>query len=199
MTPNPFDSPGGGAGPIDELIPLLDAVLDGVAGPDQKRRLEELCGQYPECAHERDTAMAVRSALLAIGTPAAPPSVARAVFRAVRRRRMARFKSRVREGLDAIFGPAWRPALSLASAAVVFLTLFALFRPPQQPEAQTEYTAEEVQAAVEELRWALGYVGKVGKKTGLLIRDEIVEPHVMTPINKSLKAAIGDTHASSNP
>jgi anti-sigma factor RsiW len=199
MTSNPFDSPGGGTAPIDELMPLLDALLDGVAGPDEKRRLEELCAQFPECAREREVAMAMRSALESIGTPSAPPSVARSVFREVHRRKTARFKDRVREGLAAIFGPAWRPALSLASAAVVLLTLFALFRPPQQPEEQTEYTAEEVQAAVEELRWALGYVGKVGKKTGLLIRDEIVEPHVMSPINKSLKAAIGDTHPSPTP
>lgn len=198
MTTRPYNSSPDDLGPLDAALPLIEAVLDGTAHPDEERRLDELCARYPECARERDLAQSLRTAFSSLKTAPTPPSVTRSVFREIRRRRWLLIGNLLRGALIPTPTSRFRPALALASLAVAVVAVFAVLRPPAVEEEVEVYSEADVRAAVEELKWTLAYVGGVGKKTGKLVREEVVEPHVMSPISRSLEAAIGPSPLGSH-
>jgi hypothetical protein len=86
--------------------------------------------------------------------------------------------------------PWWRPVLAASLVAAVALALFPLVRETPVTSSVDSYTEAEVQLALEQVKWTLGRVSQVGRDTGMLLRDEIVKPHVVGPIRRSLVVAL---------
>lgn len=166
--------------PCEEALDLLEPYLDGDLPPDEAdlvRRHLEAC---PACAAELSLAARIQRELRALPQPECPPEVIERVRRAGRGE-VVPFPSRER-------APRWRAA---AAAALVALAAGggALGIHLQHVRQQREQVAE----ATREARLALAYFGKVTRRAGLDVRDEVLEKRLVVPIARSVSRSLGNT------
>jgi len=165
-----------------EALDLLEPYLDGDLPPGQAdgvRRHLEAC---PACAAELSLAARIQSELRALPQPDCPPEVIERVRRAGRGE-VIPFPSRDR-------APRWRiaAAAALAALAVGGGSLFVHLQHVQQQQ-------EQVAEATREARLALAYFGKVTRKTGLDVRDEVLEKRLVNPVARSVSRSLGEARS----
>src|SRR3954463_6197850 len=154
--------------PCEEALDLLDPYLDGDLPPGEMDRVRRHLDGCPACAAELSLAARIQRELRALPQPDCPPEVIERVRRAGRGE-VVPFPSRER-------APRWRIA---AAAALVALAVGggALGGQPPHPRQQQEQVAQ----APREARLALAYFGKVTRKAGLDVRDEVLEKRLGGP------------------
>ena len=165
-----------------EALDLLEPYLDGDLPPGQAdgvRRHLEAC---PACAAELSLAARIQSELRALPQPDCPPEVIERVRRAGRGE-VIPFPSRDR-------APRWRiaAAAALAALAVGGGSLFVHLQHVQQQQ-------EQVAEATREARLALAYFGKVTRKAGLDVRDEVLEKRLVNPVARSVSRSLGEARS----
>ncbi|HSU82418.1 MAG TPA: hypothetical protein VLR69_08350, partial [Thermoanaerobaculia bacterium] len=134
------------------------------------------------CAAELSLAARIQSELRALPQPDCPPEVIERVRRAGRGE-VIPFPSRDR-------APRWRiaAAAALAALAVGGGSLFVHLQHVQQQQ-------EQVAEATREARLALAYFGKVTRKTGLDVRDEVLEKRLVNPVARSVSRSLGEARS----
>jgi len=165
-----------------EALDLLEPYLDGDLPPGQAdgvRRHLEAC---PACAAELSLAARIQSELRALPQPDCPPEVIERVRRAGRGE-VIPFPSRDR-------APRWRIAAAAALAALA-VGGGSLFVHLQHVQRQREQVAE----ATREARLALAYFGKVTRKAGLDVRDEVLEKRLVNPVARSVSRSLGEARS----
>jgi anti-sigma factor (TIGR02949 family) len=165
--------------PCEEALDLLEPYLDGDLPPgemDRVRRHLEVC---PACAAELSLAARIQRELRALPQPDCPPEVIERV-RQAGRGEVVPFPVRER-------APRWRIA---AAAALVALAVGggALGVHLQHVRQQQEQVAQ----ATREARLALAYFGKVTRKAGLDVRDEVLEKRLVVPVARSVSRSLGN-------
>ncbi len=164
--------------PCEEALDLLEPYLDGDLPPHEADRVRRHLEACPACAAELALAARIQRELRALPQPDCPPEVIERVRRAGRGE-VVPFPSRDR-------APRWRIA---AAAALLALaagggSLFVHFQHVRQQE-------EQVAEATREARLALAYFGKVTRRTGLDVRDEVLEKRLVIPVARSVSRSLG--------
>ncbi|HEY3569960.1 MAG TPA: zf-HC2 domain-containing protein [Thermoanaerobaculia bacterium] len=165
--------------PCEEALDLLEPYLDGDLPPDEADRVRRHLDGCPACAEELALAAQIQRELRALPQPDCPPEVIERVRRAGRGG-VVPFPSRER-------APRWRIA---AAAALTALAVGGGWLGVHiQHERQQR---EQVAQATREARLALAYFGKVTRKAGLDVRDEVLEKRLVVPVARSVSRSLGN-------
>jgi len=166
-----------------EALDLLEPYLDGDLTQGEADRVRRHLDACPACAAELSLAARIQSELRALPQPDCPPEVIERVRRAGRGE-VVPFPSRER-------APRWRIA---AAAALIALGAGggSLFVHLQHIRQQQEQVAE----ATREARLALAYFGKVTRRAGLDVRDEVLEKRLVIPVARSVSRSLGQAQSA---
>lgn len=143
----------------EEALELLEPFLDGDLPPGEAERLRAHLEGCASCAAELDLAGAVQRELRSLPLHDCPPEIL----------------EKVRSAGGQVV--AFRPRLRFAAAAAllaVAVTGGAFFVRHSQQE-------REVAEATAEARYALAYIGKVSRRAGLGLRDDVLRRHLGEP------------------
>jgi anti-sigma factor (TIGR02949 family) len=162
----------------EEALELLEPYLDGDLPPAEASRLREHLERCPACAAEMDLAAKIQRELRSLPELECPPEVLDRVRRAGRGQ-VVRFEP-PHAGLR-IAAVAAMLALALGGGAL-FLRL----------ERRDQPSPEEVARATREARFALAYLGKMTRRAGLDVRDEVFQKRLVAPATRSVTQALGE-------
>jgi anti-sigma factor RsiW len=169
---NPFDD----SRPTDAWIDeRLEAFLDGELPTDERARMERTLAEDASWRVQLDLATRIHGELRATPTPAVPAGLTRAILSRTRRAQRIQVWSDLWHNgpatLLARLRAAWQPALALTSVAALATFLYlagGLDATRTAPQA-----APDVEKALAEVKWTLGYISKTGRKTGESVQSAI--------------------------
>jgi anti-sigma factor RsiW len=173
----------------DQALDLLDPWLDGDLPPEEAGRLRAHLDRCPACAAELALAGRIQRELRALPQPDCPPEVIQRVVR-TGRGEIVPFPPRTR-----MAPPTMRMRIA-AAAAVLALAVGggSLFVHLQTQRDQP--SPEQVAQATRDARLALAYLGKVTRKAGLDVRDEVLEKRLVVPAARSVSRSLGEIPAA---
>jgi anti-sigma factor (TIGR02949 family) len=164
----------------EEALDLLEPYLDGDLPPEEADRVRRHLEGCASCAAELSMAARIQRELRALPQPECPPEVLERVRRAGR-------------GQVVPFPTGSRPLRSRIAAVAALLALAvgggSLFVHLQNVQQQQR---EQVAQATQEARLALAYFGKVTRRTGLDVRDEVLEKRLVIPVTRSVSRSLGN-------
>lgn len=164
----------------DWMDERIEAYLDGALPVDEQAAFERQLHTDATWDTELRLARQIRSGLRALPAPMCPPHVTNAVLAEVQRRREASRSERWIAWLERLRAEFWQPALAM-SLLLVVVTLAAVLGRPAQPAPDPE-----VAQALAEVRWTLAYLSEVGRQTGESVRDQVIDEHVVQPVQRAL-------------
>lgn len=170
----------------EEALDLLEPYLDGDLTPEEADRLRAHLAGCPACAAELALAGRIQRELRALPQPDCPPEVIQRVRTAGRGEVVAFAQSRPLR--LRIAAAAAVVALAVGGGAL-FLHLQPLQRPGDRP------SPAQVAQATREARLALAYLGKVTRKAGLDVRDEVLDKRLVIPAARSVSRSLGEIPA----
>ena len=191
----------------DEIQERLEAFVDGELEAGTAAAIEAHLAGCEACAAEHSLTEAVRRELRALPELDAPPAVLGRVLSEAGRDRFRPAETRpTRSGR-----PAWAAWAAAAFTAVVLgaAMLLGPSRQPSPPDVGPAPDAsladamsadamspdavaadpEAVARATEEARFALAYVARISRRTGLKLRDDLHD-HVTIPTVRSLSRSL---------
>ena len=175
----------------DQALDLLDPWLDGDLPPEEAGRLRAHLDRCPACAAELALAGRIQRELRALPQPDCPPEVIQRVVR-TGRGEIVPFPPRTRTA------PTMRTTRMRIAAAAAVLALAvggrSLFVHLQTQRDQP--SPEQVAQATRDARLALAYLGKVTRKAGLDVRDEVLEKRLVVPAARSVSRSLGEIPAA---
>ncbi len=180
----------------DQFDVSLDAYLDGELSETDARRIEAFAASDEEAGRELRVALMVQQRFRRLPQPTCPPEVTRAILSAARDDARRGFAVRLREAATLSWSTVLRPSLvtGIFIGAIVVAALVG--RPSGDPgipiSAADEATPQEVEQALNDAKWALAYLSDVGRRTATTIRDDVLDQHVVQPVNRALNAAFDD-------
>jgi ferric-dicitrate binding protein FerR (iron transport regulator) len=146
----------GGRPNMQDWEAQINDLLDGELGADDAERLKNAADQDQELARAIIEAYQLQQAMAAIPVEQAPASLRRKLRRVPREQR--------RTERSAWLQPRWAGAMAMALlVAVVAINQLG----PKQP------SEAEIAQAEQDLKIALAYLGKVGRRTGLEIESNV--------------------------
>jgi len=179
----------------DWIMDRLEAYLDGDLPTDELAPVESHLAMCGNCTRELELARQVQSTLHALPEQTCPDAVVEAAARRI-------------DGLPAPAAPPITERLSgwwhqfmhpiAAAAAMLLVVAMTVFIGQEQhynstaslsPEDTLELTAEEIALAKAEIKWTLAYLGDVGRRSGLAVRDDAIINHVVKPVGRALDTA----------
>lgn len=163
----------------------VEAYLDGDLAVDERADFEHGLAAGSDWEAELFLAGQIRDGLRALPRPACPPRVTEAVLAQVRREVHATWKDQFRNRLQQQLGALWQPALAM-TVLLLLVVSAALIGRPAQP--QDTFAEAQVQQALVEVQWALGYLSEVSRETGKVVRDEVIADRVVSPVQQALTA-----------
>jgi anti-sigma factor (TIGR02949 family) len=177
----------------DEALDLLEPYLDGDLTPEESERLRAHLEGCAACAAELALAGRVQAGLRALPQPDCPPELLARVLKTGRGEAVA-FPSGARTLRQ-------RFAAVAAAAAVAALAVGggALFLHLQQRAETRQAQAAQVAEATREARLALAYIGRASRKTGLDVRDEVLQKRLVVPATRTLSLSLNDLPNASSP
>src|SRR4051812_7439212 len=159
------------------ILPLLEPYLDGELSAALANRVREHAAGCASCADELRLATAIADGLRALPELDCPPEV---LERVQMQAGMARVLPLPRP-VTAIRRPRFAAlAAALAVALLGAALLFHLLRNPQPPPSRRP-TPQEIAQATAQARFALAYVGRVSRRAGLELKDEVLPRHLVAP------------------
>ena len=170
----------------EEALESLEAFLDGDLPAGEATRFQRHLDGCSSCAAELALARKIQSELRALPLPDCPPEVLEKVREAGRGEVVA-FPRRERTLV--------RRIAAVAAALVLSVGGGALFVHVQQVQRERQQIAQ----AELEARYALAYIGKLSRRTGLDLRDQILQKHVVSPTARGLTRSLGVSPAPEEP
>lgn len=153
----------------EEALDLLEPFLDGGLSPEEEERLQAHLEGCASCAAELELAGAIQRELRSLPLHDCPPEILEKVRSAGGQ--VAAFPPRK------IFSPERLRIAAAVALLAVGIGAGAFFARPADPVPDPE----EVAQATAEARYALAYIGKVSRQTGLELRDEVLRRHRSEP------------------
>ena len=185
----------------------LEAYLDGELASEEARLLEAFAAVDTEAGRELHLAQAVQERIRALPQPICPPDVTSKVLAEARADARRSFVARLRSAASASWATILRPSLTMGAfvALIVGGTLIArspnALSPNVEPPTTGGSTAaaatpQEVAQGLDDAKWALAYLSNVGRRTATTIRDDVLDEHVVQPVNRAINAAFDDEEPS---
>ena len=153
----------------------IEPYLDGELTAAELEQFEQLLRQDENWERELAWAVNIRDALRSKPDSACPPEVLATVMRQARRDLWHARLNRIKSLLTAFGGVSWRPAMAVVILMVAGAVIFS-GRVKNDAEAVSQ---AEVEQALAEVKWTLGYVSKTGRITGSSVND------ALTPLRKT--------------
>jgi anti-sigma factor RsiW len=182
-------------GPLrcEEALDLLEPSLDGDLTPAESARLQAHLDGCAACAAELALAGRVQAGLRTLPQPDCPPELLARVV-AAGRGEIVPFPSRART-LRTVRGRI-AAAAAVAALAVGGGSLFVHL----QQRAEIRQTQDaQIAEATREARFALAYIGRATRKTGLDVRDEVLQKRLVVPATRTLSLSLNDLPNASSP
>lgn len=164
-------------GVCEGSLDLLEAYLDGDLPAEEAGRIQEHLAACPSCAAELAFAEKIQRELRALPLPDCPPEVLEKVYQAGKGE-VVQFQRRPRR--ERTLG---RRIAAVAAALVLSVGGGALFFHAQRQQ--------QIAQAEQEARYALAYIGKLSRQTGLEIRDEVIQKRVVAPTTRGIARSLG--------
>jgi anti-sigma factor RsiW len=163
---------------------VLEAYLDGDLSAVHRDRVTAHFETCRACSAELEEARALRAALRALPQMDAPPRVLRAVAEATTTRQSAWWPHLP---LHAVVTPGWRAVMAATAAALIAIVLVpcTVHRESQPPPSP------DVTRAVVEARYALGIVGRLGRRASTTVREEVL---TRGPVAPAIHQVLGPLH-----
>lgn len=177
----PFDA----LPPADWMDDRVEAYLDGALSAEEAARFEAHLLQNEVWEEEMLLAEQVRQGLRALPEPWCPPAVPAAVLATVRQQARQAWWVWLTDGFRQQTALLWRPALAMASLALLVVMASRIGPAPTDASSTTAERAE-VQRALAEVQWTLAFVSEVGRETGASVRDDVLAPHIVQPMQHAL-------------
>lgn len=185
-----FDHEKHGVGPgspsADWLDTRVEAFVDGTLPPDELLRFESALAAQPEMRDEIALARLIGEELPNLGSVRCPDHVVSGVMREVRRDIRQSFTRRFVAALRQGIQPRLRPVLAMVLLLAVVVSSSLVRRTP----APAPVASAEVIRALDEVKWTLAVLSDAGRQTGRSVRSDVIEPHVVDPIERSLNEFI---------
>ncbi len=162
----------------EESLDVLEAYVDGDLPAEESFRLQRHLEGCPACAADLVLAEKIQRELRTLPLPDCPPEILEKVREAGRGEVVA-FPRRERT--------LGRRIAAVAAALVLSVGGGALFFHVQQVQRERQQIAQ----AEQEARYALAYIGKVSRRTGLDLRDQILQKHVVNPTARGFARSLG--------
>lgn len=157
----------------------LEAYMDNQLPSEEAQRVEEWLQKDDRWHEELALAVHIRDELRSLRYPACPPHVAQHVVQHARRDAWHSFAGRLNSFFFGTWVPYWKPILATLTLLVIASVL--LFRElPRESMTSEEITQVDVEEALDDIKWTLGYVSKTGRLTGDSVED------ALAPIFKDL-------------
>lgn len=155
----------------------IEAYLDDDLPEEERRQVERLLDDNVPGRQSLSWAITIRDELRALPTPACSPDLQKNIMKEVRREAWSGYRTRFRSGfalfLQGPFAKQWRPAIATLMLLVVATVVVFVINRPNLPEPSQEISQAEVDQALAEAKWALGYVSKTGRLTGTSMQDAL--------------------------
>ncbi|MFA6110083.1 MAG: zf-HC2 domain-containing protein [Candidatus Latescibacterota bacterium] len=161
----------------------LEAYLDGETLAEELGELETHLAGCAACARQLTLTRQVRQSLRELPRLTCPERVVAAATARLRQRQVASWRSKLSRWLTGWRLPVWQPA---AAVGLVLLVALAVDQRDREPEP----TAAEVARAEREARFALAYVGQVGRNTGRAVRDQVIRTWVVEPLTRGAREGL---------
>ncbi len=155
-----------------------EAYLDGELSIEEHNQFERLLQKDDDWQQEVNWAVTIRDELRAVPTPEPSPDLRKVILNEVRKEAWSSFRARLFSGFGGEFFQTaflrWRPVLATLMLLVVASTLVFVINRPNLPAPDLEEISQaEVDQALAEAKWALGYVSKTGRLTGTSMQDAL--------------------------
>lgn len=155
----------------------IEAYLDGELPEAERQQFEQLLEDDASGQQSLTWAISIRDELRALPTPACSPDLQKNIMKEVRKEAWSSFGSRFFSGfvifLQGPFARQWRPALATFMLLVVASVVVFVLNRPDIPEPSQDISQAEVDQALAEAKWALGYVSKTGRLAGTSMQDAL--------------------------
>lgn len=172
--------------PANWLDDRVEAFVDGTLPADELLRFESALAAEPALRDDIELARLIGTELPSLGSARCPDHVVSGVMREVRRdirqSFMTRFVAALKEGIQ----PRLRPVLAMVLLVAVVVSSSLVRRAPET----APIASAEVTQALHEVKWTLAVLSDVGRQTGRSMRSDVLEPHVVQPIERSLNEVI---------
>ncbi len=160
---------------------LIDAFLDEELDASLKSDFETHIQTCADCREALAFAKRVHHSLSALPQQNFSRERSAAVI-AEARREQAKARRAVFTSYFTRF-TSFRPLAAVASFAVVLLIiLFSLPDGSKKPN----FTPEELARAEREIKWTLAYLNDISERASLVVKDDVIEAHVIAPIQKNM-------------
>jgi anti-sigma factor RsiW len=163
-------------------LDLLETYLDGDLPREAADRFRFHLEGCRACAAELALAGRIQRELRVLPQPDCPPEVIERVVR-TGRGEVVPFPSRSRAARLRIAAAAAALALAVGGGS--------LFIHLQRDQPRPEPSRAEIAQATRQARFALAYLGKVTRKAGLGVRDEVLEKRLVIPAARSVSRSLG--------
>lgn len=171
----------------DWMDARVEAYLDGVLPDDERLRFERGLAAEAEWEAEVFLADRIRQGLRALPDPECPPHVAAAVLAQVRQEQRASWMAQLKAWLQQQVTALWQPALAMTMVLLLVVSAALIGRSETEENfAGNVPPSSEVQQALAEVQWTLGYLSGVSRQTGRVVRDEVITDHVVSPVQEAL-------------
>jgi anti-sigma factor RsiW len=174
----------------------IDPYIDGDLATEEVAEIERHLADCPECRQELALARAVTSELRSLPELECPQRV---VDNAAARVESVDSGFTVRKLLDWFGGrgvPRLRPAMAVMVLVIAAASVFVLSRHEQSPfnpdarDAAVELTDEEIELAKVDAMLAFAYLGRYSRRTGEIIKKDVLEERVIKPIGRTIAEPI---------
>jgi len=176
----------------DLVHELLEAYLDNALADDEKQLVSSHLKTCDSCQIERRLAQKVAQSLRKLPTKPCPQPVSEAAIVAAKKDQAGLWQNLVSAWRQRFLKPAWRPVL--ATAVIAALVIVATLTLDRQKPRTPQISPDELARVELDVKWTLAYLGNLSKKTGLSVRDKVIEPEVVAPLHRALRTVMV-THA----
>ncbi|NNF03609.1 MAG: hypothetical protein HKN17_04000 [Rhodothermales bacterium] len=164
----------------------IEAFVDGTLPPGEQDRFESALRVSATLRDDVALARLIGEELPSLGTVKCPDHVVPGVMREVRRDIRSSFASRFAAALRQGIQPRLRPVLAMVLLLAVVVSSSLVRRAPEPAPV----ASAEVIRALDEVKWSLAVLSDAGRQMGRSVRSDVIEPHVVEPIERSLNQVI---------
>ena len=160
----------------------IEAWLDGELPPEEAARFQAEMAADPDLLDELAMARAVQETLRGLPAEPCPPDLVPGVVATARREARKDALQRIRTWFRSGMGADWRPAFAMAMLLMVVFGSVLVDRSGRTAGEMDPAVAE----ALEQAKWTLALVADVGRRTGRTVREDVLEPHVVDPVQDAV-------------